>query len=180
MPWVVEVVPKLDLTSSPGNRDELAKAIGAIPGVNEVMHPGGEIKRVEALMRLLHGAGLFLGILIGLVVIVVVSNAIKISVFQRKEEIAILKLVGATDAFVRTPFLLSGLAQGTLGSLLGLGALALCEWLLAETVKVALSGALGTFILDPMPAVLWLALLAGGALLGVLGAALSVGRSLRV
>ena len=179
MPWVVEVTPRFDVTGAPGDRDALMASIKAMPGVDEVMHPGGEIKRIDALMRLLHGAGAFLGVLIGLVVIVVVSNAIKITVFQRKDEIAILKLVGATDSFVRVPFLLSGLAQGALGAACGLTALALAHASIAGVVKVALSGALGTFTLDPMPVSLWLLVLAGGALLGVAGAAISVRQFLR-
>lgn len=176
MPWVIEVTPRFDVAHD----GTLNKTISAIDGVDEVMSPGGELERVTALMRLLHGAGAFLGLLIGLVVIVVVSNAVKITVYQRKDEIAIMKLVGATDAFVRTPFLMSGLAQGTLGALLGLGVLAIAHASLAGVVKVALSGALGAFVLEPMPASLWLLLLAAGAMLGVLGAALSVRRFVRV
>lgn len=176
MPWVIEITPRFDVA----NDGSLTKAVAALDGVDEVMSPGGELERVTALMRLLHGAGAFLGLLIGLVVIVVVSNAVKITVYQRKDEIAIMKLVGATDAFVRTPFLMSGLVQGTLGALLGLGALAIAHASLAGVVKVALSGALGAFVLEPMPSSLWLALLAAGALLGVLGAALSVRRFMRV
>ncbi|OGQ26755.1 MAG: hypothetical protein A2138_23475 [Deltaproteobacteria bacterium RBG_16_71_12] len=67
-----------------------------------------------------------------------------------------------------------------LGAGLGLCALVLAHASLAGVVKVALSGALGTFVLEPMPAWLWGALLAGGASLGVAGAALSVRRFLRV
>ena len=179
MPWVIEVSPRFDVAQVDA-KGALSEAVRNIEGVDEVMHPGGELQRVAALMRLLHGAGAFLGLLIGLVVIVVVSNAVKITVFQRKDEIAIMKLVGATDLFVRVPFLLSGLAQGTGGAALGLGALAVAHASLAGVVKVALSGALGAFVLEPMPGSLWLSLLAAGALLGVFGAALSVGRFLRV
>ena len=180
MPWIVEVTPRFEIGGRPEDRDALMATMRAIPGVDEVMSPGGEIKRVDALMRLLHGSGAFLGVLIAFVVVIVVSNAVKITVFQRKEEIAIMKLVGATDLFVRVPFLLSGLAQGTLGAALGLAALAAAHASLASIVKLALSGALGTFTLDPMPAPLWLLVLAGGALLGVVGAALSVRQFLRV
>lgn len=175
MPWVIEITPRFDVDAA-----GLNPTIAAISGVDEVMSPGGELERVTALMRLLHGAGAFLGVLIGFVVIVVVSNAVKLTVFQRKDEIAIMKLVGATDTFVRTPFLLSGLVQGTLGAVIGLGALGAAHASLASVVRVALSGALGAFILEPMPSFLWLSLLAAGAVLGVLGAALSVGRFLRV
>lgn len=179
MPWVLEVTPRFDLSGAM-DREALAGRLQALPGVDEVMHPAGEVKRVDALMRLLHGAGAFLGLLIGLVVIVVVSNATKLTVLQRREEIAIMKLVGATDLFVRTPFVLAGLVQGTLGAALGLLTLFLAHASLAGVVKVALSGALGTFVLSPMPGALWGALMLGAALLGVVGAAVSVRRFLRV
>lgn len=179
MPWVIEVTPRFDLGGAT-DREALARRLQQTPGVDEVMHPAGEVKRIDALMRLLHGAGAFLGVLIALVVIVVVSNATKLTVLQRREEIAIMKLVGATDVFVRAPLVLAGLVQGTLGAGLGLLALLLAHASLAGIVKVALSGALGTFVLEPMPPWLWAALLSGGALLGVVGAALSVRRFLRV
>lgn len=179
MPWVLEVTPRFDLSGAT-DREALALRLQGLAGVDEVMHPAGEVKRVDALMRLLHGAGAFLGVLIALVVIVVVSNATKLTVLQRRDEIGIMKLVGATDLFVRTPFVLAGLVQGTLGAALGLLALLLAHASLASVVKVALSGALGTFLLLPMPPALWFALVGGGALLGVVGAALSVRRFLRV
>jgi cell division transport system permease protein len=176
MPWVVELVP----SALGADRDALMKAIDEMPGVDEVMHPSGEVTRIESLLRLLHGAGLFLGILICVVVVVVVGNAVRITVYQRRDEIAILKLVGATDSFVRVPLLLSGLVQGALGALAGLVGLALLHATLAATVRVALSGALGTFVLDPLPWPLYLALFASGALLGLVGALVSVGRYSRV
>jgi cell division transport system permease protein len=176
MPWVVEIVP-----SAVGkDRDALLKAIDDMPGVDEVMHPSGELSRIEALLSLMHGAGVFLGILICLVVVVVVGNAVRITVYQRRDEIAILKLVGATESFVRMPLILSGLVQGALGSFFGLVALGLLHASLAATVKVALSGALGAFVFHPLPWLLYLALFASGSLLGLVGALFSVGRYSRV
>ena len=185
VPWIVEVTPRFALGSAddPTGVDPitaLALVIERIEGVDEVMQPGGEVARVSALMRLLQGGGVLFGILIGLVVVVVVSNAVKITVFQRRDEIAIMKLVGATDGFVRVPLLLSGLVQGALGALVGLLALGLLHASLARIVSVALSASAGVFVLDPLPVSLWLLFLASGAVLGVVGALLSVGRFLRV
>lgn len=177
MPWIVEVAPQVGAGL---DRDALVKSLSAIPGVEEVMHPGGEVKRIEALLDLLRGTGVFLALLIALVVLVVVSNAVKLTVFARRDEIAILKLVGATDAFVRVPLLASGLVQGVVGATLALGALAAAHGALAGVVRVAFSGAIGPFVLEPLPtsAALWI--LVGGAVLGLFGAAISVGRFLRV
>jgi cell division transport system permease protein len=179
MPWVLEVIPSVARSDDQDARAALLAALAAIDGVVDVAHPAGELKRVDALLRLLHGAGLFLGVLISLVVVVVVSNAVRLTVLVRKDEIAIQKLVGASDLFVGAPLLLSGIAQGTSGAILGVLALSIAHTSLAQVVKVALSGALGAFSFQPLP-VLWLALvvLAGGAL-GAVGAGLSVWRYVR-
>lgn len=175
--WVVEVAPDL---AAVDEVPKLEKAVAAIPGVEEVMHPGGEVERVQALLGLLEGAGVFLAVLIAMVTLVVVSNTVKLTLFARRDEIAIMKLVGATDAFVRVPFLFEGLVQGLAGALLALSSVYLLHATLAGLLEMALSGALGSFVLEPLPlsAALWI--LAGGAFLGVFGAAISVGRFLRV
>lgn len=179
MPWVVEVTPRFHLDDSPQARSELVTAITAVGGVDEVVHPGGELQRVDALLRLLHGAGIFLAVLISLVVVVVVSNAVRLTVLVRKDEIAIQKLVGASDVFVAAPLLLSGIVQGTVGAVVGLMALGIAHSSLAQVVRVALSGVLGTFTLDPLPPSLLLLVVVSGGALGAMGAGFSVGRYLR-
>ncbi len=175
--WVIEVTPDLGAGASARS---LIDALTALDHVDEVMHPGGEVERAKALMRLLRGAGLFLAVLIGMVTLIVVSNTVKLTLFARRDEIGIMKLVGATDAFVRAPFLFEGLVQGLTGASLALGALYLLHATLAQFLKVALSGALGAFVLEPLPleGAAWI--LVGGAFLGVFGAAISLGRFLKV
>jgi cell division transport system permease protein len=178
MPWVVEVAPRFSLDGD-DERGALVKRLGAVAGVAEVMHPAGELRRVDALMQLLNGAGVFLAVLIALVVIVVVSNAVRLTVLVRQDEIAIQKLVGATDAFVALPLLLSGVVQGVLGACCALAALAAASSSLARVARVALSGALGTFSVDTPPVWLLGLVVVAGAVLGALGASLSIVRFLR-
>lgn len=186
MPWVVEVTPRIEVQLPTGPRADSASVVGpliatlqATPGVEEVLHPSGDMARVESLLRFLKAGGALLGLLLALVVLVVVTNALKIAVFHRRDEIAVLKLVGATDLFVRVPLLISGLVQGVAGALLGLAALAAAHASLAEVTRDAFSTALGTFVLEPMPLGLMSLLVLGGGALGVIGAALAVGRFLR-
>lgn len=177
MPWVVEITPDLSVAVPTA---EVIEKVKALDGVDEVMHPGGDLSRIEAAMSLLRGAGVFLALLIVMVVIVVVSNTVKLTLFARREEIAILKLVGATDAFVRVPFLIEGLIQGVGGAVVALLGLVTVHATVAGLIEVALEGALGSFQLMPLPwtAAVWIVL--GGAVLGVGGAALSIGRFLKV
>jgi len=91
------------------------------------------------------------------------------AVLARAEEISIMRLVGATDMFIRLPFLLDGLVKGTIGGLLAL----LFTWLAHRTVNEYF---LKTVFFDRELVFLGIV---GGAVLGVLGSLVSVGRHLR-
>lgn len=186
MPWVVEVTPRVVTTQRNADGDALHPSVEPLlawlrgaRGVEEVMHPSADVARVEALLRFLHGGGLMLGGLLAAVVLLVVSNALRVAVFHRREEIAILKLVGASNGFVQLPFLLSGVVHGMAGAALGIAGLWALHAGLARVAEDAFSSALGAFVLEPLPAVLALALVGGGSLLGALGATFAVRRHLR-
>ena len=110
--------------------------------------------------------------------ILLISNAIRLSIFARRNEIEVMKLVGASDRFVRTPFVFEGMAQGLIGA--GLAALTVIwlnflfvDWSREALPFVPISGdAVNTFLM--------IALLVGiGVLIGVFGSFLSVTRFLR-
>ena len=86
------------------------------PGVEEVELMGDWVDRLVAAARLLRVGGLLLAALVGIACLYVVSSTIRLGVFARREEIEILKLVGATDGFVKAPFLVEGMIQGTVGA----------------------------------------------------------------
>ena len=103
----------------------------------------------------------------------------RLTVLVRKDEIAIQKLVGASDTFVAAPLMLSGIVQGTVGAVIALLALGIVWSSLAQVVRMALSGVLGTFTFDPLPPSLLVLVVIAGAALGALGAGFSVARYLR-
>ena len=124
--------------------------------------------------------------LILIVILIVVSffimtNTIKLATFTRREEIAIMKMVGASNGFIRCPFIVEGLVLGLLG-----GALAfLAEWGLYGLVSSSLLGGLtGTcFTVVPCAAVMWpllAAFLGGGVLVGVFGGSSAIRNYLKV
>ncbi|MDP9477696.1 MAG: ABC transporter permease [Actinomycetota bacterium] len=110
--------------------------------------------------------------------VLLISNAIRLSIFARRKEIEVMKLVGASDGFVRTPFVLEGLVEGLIGA--GLAALAVVwinflfvDWATDALPYVPISG-------DAVNTLLVLALLvAVGVAIGVVGSFLSVTRFLR-
>ena len=158
----------------------LAKEVAKLPGVDEVDYGQDWARQLDALLRLLAAVATVVGGLILFAAAVTVSNTIKLAVFARKDEIEIMKLCGATDAFVRAPFLIEGLLQGLLGAAVAIGLSALLWWLGAPEVQKALRDAFAVevAVAPPTSEIVWLFL--GGAVLGVGGSALSLGRFLRV
>lgn len=111
--------------------------------------------------------------------ILLISNAIRLSIFARRNEIEVMKLVGASDGFVRTPFVFEGLVQGLIGAALAAGVVIWANLLFVDWTREAIpfwpisDSAVNTF------GVLLL-LLAVGGVIGVLGSFISVTRFLRV
>jgi cell division transport system permease protein len=157
----------------------LAAKLGAIDGADQVDFGGEWLDRLERVVGLLRKLGLALFAVFALATAVLVSNTLRLAVYARRDEIEIMKLVGATSAFVELPFLIEGLLQGLLGSGLAalalLGLYALFAGRLAELATFA--GALSRQ--DVLPGLLLGGLVAVGGLLGLAAAAMSVGRFLR-
>lgn len=178
IPQAVEV--ELDAASSAPGAALVAAALSQDPAVSEVAYGAEELSRLGAVVGILKIAGGLLGALIALVTVLVISNTLKLAVLARREEIEIMKLVGAGDAFVRAPFLLEGAAQGVLGGLLAGGCLLALHATVALRVEDILSQAFGPVSLGGPPWEMVGALMALGLSLGVMGGLVGVGRFLRV
>jgi cell division transport system permease protein len=137
------------------------------------------LERLELFLRRARAAGLGLLVLVALATAVLVSNTMRLAVYARREEIEIMKLVGATDAFVGAPFLLEGLLQGALAG--GLAALALLG--LQAALLPRLAAVVGPLAALPagaaLPWPLLLGLPVGGAAIGLLASGLAILRFLR-
>ena len=167
----------------PGITLEAARALAArlreVPGAADVDFGTAWLERLEALLRRARVTGLALLLLLAGGTAVLVSNTLRLAVFARREEIEIMKLVGATDAFVGAPFLIEGLLQGLLGGGLAAGSLLGLHAALAHQVSAAvgLAAPLGRGAVLPWP--LLLGLVGGGALLGLVASGLALARFLR-
>jgi cell division transport system permease protein len=113
--------------------------IVAIPGVDDVQFNRDWIQRMQALSRLARAIGFFLGGILILASFFIISNVIKLNVFSRKDEIEILRMSGATNMFIRIPFLLEGMILGLLGGLFSLMLL----WVLIRLFPFYLGSSLG-------------------------------------
>ncbi len=157
----------------------LAKRLEAVPGMREVDYGSAWLERLERLLKQLRWAGtaLFSALAVGSAVLV--ANTLRLGVFARRDEIEIMKLVGATDAFVETPFLIEGMVQGVLGGSLASAALLAAAALTLPRIGAALGLVAPIARGDLLPPALLVALVAGGGALGTIASALAVGRELK-
>nr|WP_298414957.1 permease-like cell division protein FtsX [uncultured Halomonas sp.] len=176
LPASVVIAP---LDTSPQAVDDLSERLRSIQGVDEVRLDLAWLERLRRLAELGQRLTLALGVLFGFGVLLIVGNTIRLSVENRRQEIEVVTLIGATHAFVRRPFLYSGAWYGLGGGLLawlllGVGG----QWLSAPVQALAQSyGAHFT-----VPGLDWegsATLLISSTLLGWLGGWMAVDRHLK-
>lgn len=136
------------------------------------------IRRLYAIMDIGRQGVLVLAALLALAVLLIVGNTIRLAIENRREEIEVMKLVGATNTFVRRPFLYTGFFYGLFGGVLSwlLGSLAL--WLLSEPVNRLATLYQSDYRLAMLDGLTTLVLLGSSVLLGLAGAWLAVSRHL--
>lgn len=98
----------------------LAKEISAMPGVESVAYDQQWAQRLSSIIGATRHLGNIISFLLLLAVALIVSNTIKLTIVARREEVEIMRLLGADDAFIQTPFLYEGMLQGVLGAGLSL------------------------------------------------------------
>lgn len=166
--------------SASANVLEFVDAMRGRPGVTDVQFNQDWVEKMQGFSRLAGAVGAFLGGILILTSFFIISNVVKLNVFARKNEIEILRLVGATNLFIRIPFWLEGITLGLLGSLLSLGLLFVVIRLFPFYVGSSL-GALQDLLSFRYPDLTQaIALLIGGAATGFIGSATSVSKFLKV
>ena len=119
LPDTLIVTPTLD-KSTPSGTDALKAAIGAMPDVQAVQLDTEWVKRLHGMLDILRRVVLLTGALLGAGVVLIVGNTIRLDILNRRAEIEVMKLVGASDGFARRPFLYSGIWYGLGGGLIAL------------------------------------------------------------
>ena len=157
----------------------IADRVGRFRAVSDIETYRSFFDRLGSLLSAGRGLAAALGILVGLCVLAVIGNTIRLAVARRRQEIEVMKLCGATDNFVRGPFVIEGTFQGAMSAFLAVLALGLLFAVLRGRVDASLSALLGTRAVFLEPWIL-LALIGGGALAGAVGSALSLRRYLAV
>jgi cell division transport system permease protein len=158
---------------SPADVERLAKAFTGVPGVKEIQYDLLWIERLSTGIRLVRLVGAFLGGILVLAAVFTISNVIRLTIYAREDELDIMRLVGATRAYVKGPFVTEGVIQGGLGGLVASFLLwTALAWLSRD---LATSDLLPRATLALSPEILAL-LVAGGMAVGLAGSLMSLSR----
>jgi cell division transport system permease protein len=185
LPWVMVVRPatpegKSDTAGLELGVRELTSYLESRPQVESVQFDYKWLQRLARLLALGRAVVLVLSLLFGLAVVVLVANTIRLDVAARAEEIEVLAMVGASNAFIRQPFLYAGFWYGLMGGALALGMLHGALLYLGQPLQRLLDTYGQAFELYRLGWLQGIWLLLAGGLLGWLGAWLSVQRYLRL
>lgn len=124
LPAVIVVTPRANLPEAAVG--ELIDTLSREPGVARAELDQAWLSRLYAIVSLIERAAWVIGLLLSAAVLFIVGNTIRLDIENRREEIEVMKLLGATDAFIRRPFLYSGFWYGLIGAVLALILLAAC------------------------------------------------------
>ena len=164
----------IDVRLKPGFRDpatvrNVAARVNTFAFVDDIRYGEEWIQKLYRLRTIAGIAGFVLGLAFASVSVIIIGATIRMAVLARAREISIMRLVGATDSYIRRPFLLEGFAKGVLGGALALLLTYLARMLIDRYI-------IETVFFDQRLALLGLLF---GAMIGLIGSAVSVGRHLR-
>jgi len=165
-------------TADAARIDAVVEQMHQLPHVDTVQVDSAWVKRLAALLGVLRLVLLLLAVTLGVVVIAVVFNTIRLQVLTQREEIAVSKLLGATDNFIHRPFYYTGALLGLCAGAVALGGVALALQPLNAAIAEFARLYASEFQLAPLSALETAGLLAISAGLGLIGAMLSVQRHL--
>ena len=164
--------------ASPQELERLRKELAALPGVETVQADSAWAERLHAILDLGRQIVLLLTALFGLALAAIAGNAIRAQILARREEIEVSRLIGATDRYIRRPFLYYGALQGASGALAALAILALLGLALDEPVTRLATLYGSPYRLSPPGLAEIGAVLGGATLFSWLGAWIAVSRTL--
>jgi cell division transport system permease protein len=167
---VLKTLPAAEMPAFSAWVDDLRRR----PGVVMVDADQDWIGQVETLLALIRGLGLALAAILLGASIFTIASVVRLTSFLYREEIAVMRLVGATEFYIRGPFYFEGILQGLLGGLVAAGALGVVHVLIEPRLATSLvAGALAASFLSPFELV---ALVGFGAVAGWAGAVVSLSR----
>jgi cell division transport system permease protein len=157
--------------------DQLASQVRVLPGVADVRYDRQWIGRLLAAVRIVRGIGIGLGLLLTVAAALTVANVVRLALYARRDELEIMQLVGAPNAYVRGPFVMEGVLQGGIGALASLIVLGLVFVAVRGRFLVPLANAINLPSIRFLPVELCLVLVLGGMAVGCVGGMVAAWRS---
>lgn len=157
----------------------VAEAVAKLKGVENARFGQEIIEQLFALTRMIRLFGLALIVFLALAALFIISNTIRITVFARRKEIGIMKYVGATDSFIRWPFLIEGMILGSVGAVIAVFLLVEAYTLLTEQIyqKLVFLPLIPKY---PFLTYVSILLVVAGTVIGALGSTISLRRFMKV
>lgn len=178
LPGVLLVQPRMEQATTTAAEALLAE-LRTLPETDGAQFDRQWVQRLVALLNILHRAVLILAGLLALAVLLIIGNTIRLSIYNRRTEIEINMLFGATNAFIQRPFLYSGFMHGLVGALLAWMLVSGAVFLLQAPVAQLADLYASDFALAGLDGGEVVKLLGAGGLLGLLGSWLAVQRHLQ-
>lgn len=172
-------LPSLLLITPKGDELLLAESLKTLPDADLVQHDAGWRQRLDGWLRFGTRLAWVLAALLGLGALLVVGNTVRLDIQSRREEIGVLQLLGATDGFIRRPFLYLGACYGLAAGSLALALLTAADFALREPLAELARSYGSAFALHGFDLRYAAAIVVGAAVLGWLGAGLVTGHYLR-
>lgn len=158
---------------------ETARKISAIEGIEEVKYGRDVVDNLFEITEMVRVVGFMLVVLLTIATIFIISNTIRLTVFARRREIAIMKYVGATNRFIEIPFLLEGIILGSIGGVISAFSLGYFYALVSDKILESL-----TFFpllpVTPYIELIGIFIILAGTVIGALGSTISLKRFLEV
>jgi cell division transport system permease protein len=161
--------------SDAAHMSALARKISRFSGVDDVSYGQQSVEVLDRLLRMVAYGGTALAILLGVTVVFIISNSVRLALYSRGGEIELMQWIGATRSFITGPFLVEGMLVSVTGGALSIGVLAAVFHALPQEAVLFLAGPDGLQFLSP---VVIAYMIGGGALLGLIGGFISVNRFL--
>ena len=156
--------------------DETIKEIEKLDGIDSIQSNSGLAEKLAAIKNGITVAGVWIIAILLIISLVIVSNTIRVTMYTRKLEIGIMKAVGATDTFVRLPFVVEGMVIGIISALIAEALLYFCYRIATETIVSAFGNVIA---FSEMAWILLLLFVGIGVLSGVIGSVIIISKYLR-
>lgn len=163
----------------PNAAEAVQRTLGGQPGVDQVQFGGDAVKKLLRVTKLFRTVSLATTAILLMAATMLIANTIRLAIYARRKEVGIMKLVGATNWFIRVPFIFEGIAESLLGAALATGVIYAGKTLILDQLQheiVFLPVTVGPFVILRI----FISLLAVGIVIGAIGSSLALRRFLEV